>query len=227
MKKRSIVVIHLLIMSVLLLALTTGCKKETEDLTVTDIDGNVYQTVTIGSQVWLKENLKTTRYRNGDPIPNVTDDAQWLSLSGGAYCNYDNISSNSATYGLLYNWDAVIDPRNICPAGWHIPSDTEWKTLIDNLGGEEVAGGKLKEKGTAHWISPNTDAIDQYGFKALPAGYRLGGTFQQPGYYATWWSRTEKNLADAWIITLINSKSKAYIEGAYKIDGHSVRCVRD
>lgn len=191
------------------------------------MDGNIYKTVTIGSQIWLKENLKTTKYKNGDPIPEVTNGTQWQNLTSGAYCNYDNDPGYTNTYGLLYNWYAVNDPKNIRPAGWHVPSDSEWTTLIDILGGENVAGGKMKEKGTAHWISPNTGAEDTYNFTARPAGFRMGGTFNQPGYYSTWWTSTQKNLEDAWIINLVNSKTQSYLEYAYKADGFSVRCIKD
>ncbi|MBW6502346.1 MAG: fibrobacter succinogenes major paralogous domain-containing protein [Bacteroidales bacterium] len=227
MKKRPLVAIRLFVASIIFLIIIAGCKKKEDSITVTDIDGNIYKTVTIGSQVWLKENLRTTKYSNGDPIPEVTIDAQWMIFASGAYCNYNNDPGFTDPYGLLYNWHAVKDPRNICPSGWHVPSDSEWTTLIDFLGGEDVAGGKLKEKGTAHWISPNTGATDSYGFTALPSGYRFAGDFNQPGYYAVWWTSTQKNLNDAWIITLINSKTQSYLENAYKTDGLSVRCLKN
>lgn len=211
-----------------LLTMVNGCKKDDNDTgTVTDIDGNGYNTVTIGTQVWLKENLKTTRYNNGDPIPEVADGTEWINLTSGAYCHYDNDVSYTATYGLLYNWYTVTDLRKICPAGWHVPSNDEWTTLINFAGGEDVAGGKLKEKGTIHWSGSNTEATDEYGFTALPAGYRLGANFDPPGYYAVWWSSTEKDLSDAWIIDLISSTTKSYIEAAYKRSGNSVRCIKD
>jgi len=213
--------------SAILIIMTAGCKKKEDSITVTDIDGNIYKTVTIGSQIWLKENLKTTRYSSGDPIPEITSGTQWLNLPSGAYCNYNNDPGFADTYGLLYNWHAVKDPKNICPDGWHVPSDSEWTALIDFLEGEDFAGGKLKEKGTAHWISPNIGATDSYGFTALPSGNRLGGIFNQPGYYASWWSSTEKDLSDAWIITLINSKTQSYLEYAYKTDGFAIRCLKD
>ena len=229
MKMRPLIVVCLLIVSFLVVTLATNCKKDdsNDPETVTDIDGNIYKTVTIGTQIWMKENLRTSRYNNGDPIPEITDGAQWMNLSSGAYCNYDNNASYADTYGLLYNWYVVKDARNICPAGWHIPENNEWATLIDFLGGEEVAGGKLKEKGTTHWNSPNTDAKDTYGFRALPAGYRFGDSFYPPGYYAIWWSLTEKNNADAWIITLINTTSKSYLESSDKPSGLSIRCLKD
>jgi uncharacterized protein (TIGR02145 family) len=143
---------------------------DVETNTVTDIDGNIYHTVTIGTQVWMVENLKTTKYRNGDPIPNVTGNA-WAALTTGAYCWYNNDAATyKATYGALYNWYAVADSRNIAPTGWHVPTDAEWTTLTTFLGGESVAGGKLKETGTNHWTSPNTGATNETGFTALPGG---------------------------------------------------------
>jgi hypothetical protein len=117
---------------------------------VVDIDGNAYHTVTIGNQVWMVENLKVTHYRNGDAIPNVTDGTAWLDLTTGAYCEYDNDVNNVATYGRLYNWYSVNDSRNIAPAGCHVPSDDDWQTLVDYLGGDAVAGGKMKEIGSTH-----------------------------------------------------------------------------
>lgn len=148
---------------------TVSCKKDpassNEPMTVTDIDGNVYKTVTIGNQAWMAENLKVMRYRNGDAIPNVTGGTDWSNLSTGAYCSYDNDDNNIDTYGLLYNWYAVDDSRNLAPEGWHVPTDEEWKELEMYLGMSQSEaddtgyrgtdeGGKLKEVGTTHWQSP-------------------------------------------------------------------------
>ncbi|MBU4444183.1 MAG: fibrobacter succinogenes major paralogous domain-containing protein [Candidatus Marinimicrobia bacterium] len=197
--------------------------------TVTDIDGNVYQTVKIGDQWWMAENLKVTHYRNGDPIPNVTDNTDWSNLSTGASCNYDNEASNVATYGRLYNWYAVSDSRQIAPAGWHMPSDAEWQTLIDYLGGESVAGGKMKETGTTHWGSPNASATNESGFAALPGGYHLYyyGTYYSLCNHAYFWSSTEDDSSTAWYRSLRYDGSDVYRYGYYKQDGFSVRCVRD
>ena len=119
---------------------------------VIDKDGNIYKIVTVGTQVWMAENLKTTKYSNGDQIPNETDSLQWLNLSGGAYCWYNNMASTfKNNFGALYNWYAVQDSRNLCPTGWHVPSDTEWTILTNYLGGGSAAGGQLKETGTNHW----------------------------------------------------------------------------
>ena len=198
------------------------------DGTVTDIDGNVYQTVKIGNQWWMAENLKVTRYNNGDAIPNVTDNTQWSNLTTGAYCNYDNDINNVAVYGRLYNWYAAEDSRNIAPVGWHVPSDTEWQTLVDYLGGSSVAGGKMKEAGTAHWLSPNTGATNTSGFTALPAGYRSNnGSFSNMSNYGYWWSATEYSTAYAWyrLLSYLYSQVDRYYGN--KRYGFSIRCIRD
>lgn len=142
--------------------------------TVTDVDDNAYKTVTIGSQVWMAEDLRTTKYRNGDAIG--TTSPATLDISSESAPKYQwayaGDESNVATYGRLYSWYAVTDSRNVCPAGWHVPSDAEWTTLTDFLGGEVAAQGKLKEAGTIHWNSPNTGATNESGFTALPGGNR-------------------------------------------------------
>ena len=209
-----------------------SCEKDStsskDDDTVTDIDGNVYNTVTIGDQVWMAENLKVTHYRNGDAIPKVTDDSDWENLTSGAYCIYDNNDSNAVTYGFLYNWYAVNDSRNIAPAGWHIPTDEEWQTLVDYLGGSVVAGGKLKETGITHWNSPNTGATNESGFSALPGGCRYdGGYYSEIGYYAHFWLSTEYGSYNAWHRVLDYTYSEVYFGYYYKQGGFSVRCVRD
>ena len=179
-----------LLASIMLLFTLVSCSKKDDPFnqvnnqnaaTVTDIDGNVYHTVTIGTQTWMVENLKTTRYRNGEAIPNITDNASWAALITCAYCDYNNIPSNSITYGKLYNWYAVNDSRNIAPMGWHVSTDAEWTTLTTFLGGTSIAGGKLKENGTIHWNSPNVGATNETGFSALPGGYRLNSGFYGAG----------------------------------------------
>ena len=197
--------------------------------TVTDIDGNVYDTVHIGSQIWLKENLKVTHYRNGDPIPNVTNNTTWGNLTTGAYCDYNNTPSISATYGKLYNWYTVNDSRNLCPIAWHVPTDAEWTTLTSYLGGENVAGGKLKETDTTHWNPPNTGATNETGFTALPAGSRnyIGG-FQGIGIFGYWWSSTEEiSSVSAWERSMLFNDI-AVNRNDYVIEsGFSVRCIMD
>lgn len=200
---------------------------EVSSITVTDIDGNVYQTVTIGTQVWMAENLKVTQYRNGDAIPNVTDQTTWEYLTTGAYCEYDNDLNNVATYGRLYNWYAVNDSRDLAPEGWHVPSDNEWQILIDLLGGATVAGGKMKEAGYSHWDSPNTGATNESGFSVLPGGYRDGVNFYTVGISAYFWSATERSSIYAWKRFLYNYHSHANRDSHGKRAGFSVRCVKD
>ena len=190
--------------------------------TITDIDGNVYNTVSIGSQCWTKENLRVTKYRDGTSIPTGLNDATWLNTSTGAYAIYNNDPSNEAIYGKLYNWYAVVDPRALCPTGWHVPSDTEWTTLSDNLGGN-IAGGKMKSTGTTLWTSPNTGATNQSGFTGLPGGFRNGGGgFYSIGDNAYFWSVTV-NLGRA----LDKNDEFVYISNAPIGQGNSVRCLRD
>jgi uncharacterized protein (TIGR02145 family) len=164
--------------------------------TVVDRDGNVYHTVKIGTQIWMIENLKVTHYRNGNIIPNIADNTNWKNLTTGAYCNYNNDTNKAMIYGRLYNWYAVTDSRNICPRGWHVPNDTEWTTLTTYVG-ENVAGTKLKAKGTTHCEnSPDTWATNESGFTALPGGHRTEYEFSNIGYGGNWWSSTECILID-------------------------------
>lgn len=194
--------------------------------TVTDIDGNVYHTVKIGTQVWLKENLKTIHYRNGDPIPMISDYNTWQGLSTGAYCNYNNDTTNSTIYGCLYNYYSVVDSRNICPIGWHVPSFAEWSKLTSYLGGTNVAGGKMKEVGSTHWIN-NIGATNESGFSALPAGYRPtgpgGGAFITLGIESAWWCSSE-----VWYLCIYNYSTVTNGgSNIYQTFGFSVRCVKD
>ncbi|MFC1731113.1 SUMF1/EgtB/PvdO family nonheme iron enzyme [candidate division KSB1 bacterium] len=208
--------------------------------TVTDIDGNTYQTIKIGDQWWTAENLKVTHYRNGDAIPNVTGDSEWIGLSSGAYSAYNNDESNATVYGYLYNWYAVDDSRGLAPDGWHVPTDDDWKVLemylgmsqsevdgVDWRGTDE--GGKLKEAGTTHWGSPNTGATNESGFTALPGGWRHGsnGSFNSIGLNASFWSSTESSSTHAWRPYLSYSYSGVNRYYDYKQHGFSVRCVRD
>jgi uncharacterized protein (TIGR02145 family) len=196
--------------------------------TVKDIDGNVYNIVTIGTQVWLVENLKTTKYRNGESIVNVTDNSTWISLKTGAYCDYNNTISNSSTYGKMYNWYAVNDIRNIAPIGWHIPTDSELTTLVNFLGGNLIAGGKLKENGTNHW-GTNTGATNESGFTALPGGYRSNtdGTFIALGSYGYWWAANSFNSTKSWNISMYSTNNTAPIQNGTINTGFSVRCIKD
>jgi len=169
-----------------------------EKYIVTDIDGNIYHTITIDEQVWMVENLKTTKYRNGDPIPYISDNKNLENITTGAYSIYGNDISHKSVYGALYNWLAVADPRGIAPAGWHVPSDDEWTILIENLGGVEIAGGKLKEGGTIHWRAPNTNSSNISGFSALPGGsFRRNESFNAMGYEGIYWSSTQYENTDS------------------------------
>jgi uncharacterized protein (TIGR02145 family) len=196
--------------------------------TVTDIDGNVYRTVTIGSQVWMAENLKVTHYRDGDSIPNVTDSTIWPNLLTGAYCDYHNDTTLVPTYGRLYNWYAVADSRTIAPAGWHVPTDLEWQTLVDSLGDSTVAGGKMKEKGYAHWFDGNVGATNESGFNGLPGGYRYGtGSCLDMTVSAYFWTSTEYAYSYAWARILSCYGAGVYHAYRPKLYGFSVRCVKD
>jgi uncharacterized protein (TIGR02145 family) len=207
------------------ISFTTSTSSNT---TVSDIDGNIYQTAIICNVNWTTTNLNVTKYRNGDVIPQVTDPTQWGNLTTGAWCYYANTSSNGITYGKLYNWYAVNDPRGLAPVGYHIPSDTEWGTLVTCLGGEVVAGGKMKETGTTHWGSPNTDATNTSGFTGLPGGYQFdNGLFGRIGSAGFWWSSSEYSTNSAGNMYLASSFGGASSSHSDKRFGFSVRCVRN
>jgi uncharacterized protein (TIGR02145 family) len=191
----------------------------------TDGDNNNYSIVKIGTQVWMAENLKTTKYQEGSSITNTTDATTWKGLSTGAYCNYNNSETNVTTYGRLYNWFAATDSRKIAPIGWHLPTDAEWTSLAGFLG--DHPSGKLKEQGTTHWLSPNTDADNSSGFTALPAGYRVSGIFFYLGSYTTFWSATEETTSNAWARELRYNYSDELRKSNFKTDGYSIRCIKD
>jgi len=197
--------------------------------TVTDIDGNVYKTVTIDTQVWMAENLKTTKYRNGNLIETTSPATLDITTESTPKYQwaYAGNESNVATYGRLYTWYAATDSRNVCPTGWHVPTDSEWTTLTTYLEGENVAGGKLKEAGTSHWSSPNIRATNETGFTALPGGYRnYYGSFNGIGATGGWWSSTEYLTNYAWSRYMTYDSS--YVYNNYgKTYGYSVRCLRD
>lgn len=221
---------HLLVVLSIGVALNlVSCKDEdAKPETVTDIDGNVYATVTIGTQVWMAENLKVTKYRNGDPVAIVTSETQWSSLKTGAYCSYSNDANNIKIYGQLYNWYAVTDSRNLAPEGWHIPTDAEWTILVDYLGGDSEAGTKLKESGTTHWNSPNFGVTNDTKFTALPGGYRgFNGGFTGLGAYGNFWSFTEFVSTAAWWRGMSYSFGGVGRDVAFKESGYSVRCIKD
>lgn len=203
---------------------------------VTDIDGNVYASVTNCGLTFTKQNLNVSKYSDGTPIPQVTDPTQWASLTTGAWCYYNNDPASEAVYGKLYNWYAVAgiydvasaaNPalrKKLAPTGWHVPTDAEWTQLTDCLGGESVAGGKMKATGTSLWQSPNTDATNTTGFTGLPGGYRDdGGTFYIIGYSGNWWSSSES----AWFRYLGYDYGYAGRSNIIETVGFSVRCLRD
>jgi len=190
--------------------------------TMTDQGGNVYKTVTIGTQTWMAENLRTTKYSDGTTIPNVTDGIEWGKITTGAYCRND--LADISTYGYLYNWYAV-NTGKLAPAGWHVATDAEWTTLITYLGGESVAGGRLKETGTTHWQSPNTGATNESGFTALPSGDRVGtGTFYGFGSAGGWWCSDASTALERGLFSTVNSVKSSIFP---KEVGCSIRCVKD
>jgi uncharacterized protein (TIGR02145 family) len=194
---------------------------------VTDVDGNVYNVVTIGNQCWMKENLKTTKYRNGSPIPTNLNNTDWENTTGGAYAIYNNDPVNNSIYGKLYNWYAVADPRGLCPVGWHVPSDAEWTILENFLGGSSVAGGKMKSVSPL-WVSPNTGATNFSGFSGLPAGLRSAyGPYYDIGLDGDWWSSTQDSTNVAWYRYLFHNVGNVIRDDNFKGGGFSVRCVRD
>lgn len=208
--------------------------------TIKDIDGNVYPIVKIGEQWWMAENLKVSRYCNGDDIPTDLDNTEWQTAEDGAFAVYahsdiDGLNSNQEVleaYGALYNWNAVDDSRGLCPTGWRVPSPDDWTELIVYLGGVPVAGGKLKSTRTEpddhpRWDSPNKDATNEYGFSALPGGIKsYYGNLGYIGSNGYWWSSYGyDNTAHAPSMT--NSSSFMYLAAHHKVNGLSVRCVRD
>ncbi len=198
--------------------------------TVTDIDGNVYKTITIGTQTWMAENLRSTKYNDGTTIQKITSNTDWKNLSTAAYCTYNNTTrvDSISVYGCLYNWYAV-NTGKLSPSGWHIPSKAEWQTLIDYLGGLDIAGGKMKEISLLHWSSPNTSATNESGFTGLPAGERYGdvGTFVHLNYNACYWSTTAEGVATAWGRNLSNIAGSSLQDGDSQNNGWSIRCIKD
>jgi uncharacterized protein (TIGR02145 family) len=195
--------------------------------TVTDIDGNVYHMVTIGTQVWMVENLKTTRFSDSAAIPSVTDNNAWGALTTPGYCWFGNDSVNNFNFGALYNWYAV-NTGKLAPKGWHVPTDTEWTMLTTYLGGESVAGGKLKVAGLLYWPSPNTGATNETGFSALPGCFRnnsgVSDCLDPNGY---WWSSSAYDTAGSWFRYMFYNSANVGRDYNFKKDGFSVRCLRD
>jgi uncharacterized protein (TIGR02145 family) len=235
-KKQNISTFPLLLIS-LFLAFASSCEKDDDTSTgkstngekkievsygtMTDQDGNTYKTVTIGKQTWMAENLRATKYNDGSAIPNITNGNEWTNLTTGAYCAYSTVY-----YGKLYNWYAV-NTGKLAPKGWHIPTKGEWTQLIDYLGGNTIAGGKLKETSTAHWYSPNTGATNEIGFAALPGGMFNGLDFYGYGEQGMWWSTTVDDYSGAYTLNMNYYASVASIGQAIMKAGISVRCICD
>jgi len=202
--------------------------------TLTDQDNNTYRTITIGTQTWMAENLRTTKYNDGTVIPNLASNSDWSETTAGAYCNYNNNSNEDsiATYGRIYNWKAVNTGR-LAPVGWHVPTDADWRTLVNYLGGESVAGGKLKESGTTHWLIPNTGANNSSGFTALPGGTRCfwgsDSLFTARNWGCIYWGSNYLN-GSVWVKMLVYDHGNAYDHAVNTFNdnyGFSVRCVKD
>jgi len=207
---------------------------------VTDIDNNIYHTIIIGNQVWLQENLKATKFRNGDLITNFTNmkNGPWAELMNtktSAYCNYNNDPALGDVYGRLYNWGVIGDKRGICPTGWHVPTQDEFTELFNFVGGNAVAGGKLKETGTTHWNSPNTGATNEYGFTLLPSGWReMNSEYMNMGIVTYLWASTEhtaggftEGAVEAAAAVFSNNYQSAGVTWVLKLEGLPIRCVMD
>ena len=224
---------------------------------VKDIDGNIYNVIQIASQCWLKENLKVTKYRDGSSIPEIINDNVWGNLASGGMCAYEHDAENVLIYGILYNWFAVTDERGICPLGWHVPSDDEYVTLLIYLGPQikeegkylmdstllndldfffkdgwdlffDIAGGKMKVKGTTYWSAPNTDATNSSGFSVFPGGGRQSdGVFSNMHFEGNFWTSTEHTNENAWIKGFNFMYGDVLNDVRQKNYGYSVRCIKD
>lgn len=213
------------------LGVLLACNLTVSTGSLADVEGNVYETVIMGQQEWMAENLRTAHYANGDVIPNVTNDQQWFLTNNGAWCHYANDASHEATYGKLYNWYATSDPRNACPAGWHVPSQEEWDGLINIVGGPELGGGMLKQEGTnlngGLWNDPNYGAMDLVGFSALPGGSRYTNMSSQMGHQANFWTNEQVDLDFAHFRGMVSDSAFAVAGQHAKSLGMSIRCKRD
>lgn len=202
-------------------------------------DGYTYTSIVLGNgQEWMAENLKTSTFCNGDSIPNVNENSDWTALTTGAWAYYNNDGQYDFPYGKLYNWFAVNDNRNICPCGWHVPTNAEWDSLIlyldpfvqlNAMGNQSsTAGGKMKSTGIHYWISPNQEASNESGFSGLPGGMRnLSGVFSSIGSFGFWWSSTGFSTDFAWYRLLSTSSGNSFKDYRSKTHGFSVRCIKD
>lgn len=196
--------------------------------TVTDIEGNVYKYVTIGTQVWFAENLKTTKYNDGSNVPLVTDKTSWFNLATPAYCWYNNDAETyKGTFGAMYNW-YTVNTGKLCPTGWHVPSDADWTILTNFLGGINLAGGKLKETGNGHWVSPNTGATNETGFTSVAGGDRnYYGEYINIGYFGIYWSSSDYSITEAWTWNTVWNYGDIARMTYIKRYGIYVRCLKN
>lgn len=226
MKKIENLILRTLLL-VVLVGGTFSLSAQKAGATVKDVDGNEYKTVVIGSQTWFAENLKTTKYANGNAIKNVTDAQQWVDCKSSAYCWYDNNKANKDEYGALYNWYA-INAGNICPNGWHVATDADWKSLENTIGGTLNAAQKLRETGTAHWKGEVDGMSNQYGFNLLAGGFRDAyGNFTWQKVDAGYWTATGKTPSYAWNRTAFYYDNHTNRHEIQKCFGYSVRCVKN
>ena len=212
-----------------LILFITSCGGSTTPTSVDEVETTAKSVaegeVAIGNQVWTSKNLDVAKYRNGDSIPEVKDKSAWKKLKTGAWCYYENKAENGTKYGKLYNWFAVNDPRGLAPNGYHIPSDAEWTTLTDYLGGDSIAGDKMKS--TSGWQN-NGNGTNSSGFNALPGGYLINdGDFDDVGAGGSWWSLSESDSDYPWSRTLFNNNSDVFRHHPPKQHGLSVRCIKD
>ncbi|HCS20487.1 MAG TPA: hypothetical protein DIW47_07990 [Bacteroidetes bacterium] len=210
---------------------TSPLNKNLEYGTLVDIDNNRYATIQIGTQNWMAENLKTSRYSNGDSLPYILENWKWYLLDSGAWCYYSHDSSKNALFGKMYNWYAATDPRNICPKGWHVPTGHDWLILATNLGGRDIAGSKMKSTLKGHWYGGNAGATNESGFSALPGGKRgIDASFSLLTYRSIFWATDENSdhmdrassMELAW-----NGYGSYEDNGEYKYYGLCIRCVED
>ena len=197
--------------------------------TVTDVDGNTYNTISIGNQIWLTENLKVTKYNDQEPISLVLDDASWSTQTEPAYCYYLGDIANANIYGNLYNWHVINNAKNVCPSGYYVPSIADWEELITFVGGNAVAGGKLKEMGLEHWSDPNTGADNSSSFTLLPSGWRANnnGLYENLSYMAYVWSSTSIDAQSSSIILVGYDSPACYTSDSHILTGLPIRCLKD
>ncbi|MEI7828819.1 MAG: fibrobacter succinogenes major paralogous domain-containing protein [Prolixibacteraceae bacterium] len=233
MKKRQRSLDYVSLLAGITLLVISSCNKTTSTSpfqygSVSDFEGNAYNTIQIGSQTWMAENLRSVKLSDGSSIAKVTDQTTWSNLTTPAYCFYDNDSvSAKYNFGALYNW-YVVDTKKLCPTGWHVPNIDDWIALSTLLGVDSLAGGTLKEAGTSKWATPNLYGTNEYGFNAIPSGYRFyNGSFQNVGYSGNYWSATEYTPSKAWYLYLTYSNGKLSKNSYDKTYGFSVRCIKN